>query len=149
MMTTATAARTTVRPMTIGKSWRPIEQATLGYGMGMSLSLAQLAHTILFIAGYVDGNRDGNWLAAAGLQPQRALGGRCGAAELAEPFGEPLAILGDDKHHQRPADQDLVGDAEQAHGPQVGRRHRPGRVGDHVRGWGGLEQFAVAFALGG
>jgi cell division protein FtsI (penicillin-binding protein 3) len=25
------------------KSWRPVEQATLGYGMGMSLSLAQLA----------------------------------------------------------------------------------------------------------
>jgi cell division protein FtsI (penicillin-binding protein 3) len=32
------------------KSWRPIEQATLGYGMGMSLSLAQLARAYTVFA---------------------------------------------------------------------------------------------------
>ena len=32
------------------KSWRPVEQATLGYGMGMSLSLAQLARAYTVFA---------------------------------------------------------------------------------------------------
>ena len=41
------AAAGKLRP---AKSWRPIEQATLGYGMGMSLSLAQLAHAYTVFA---------------------------------------------------------------------------------------------------
>ena len=41
------AAAGKVRPY---KSWRPIEQATLGYGMGMSLSLAQLARAYTVFA---------------------------------------------------------------------------------------------------
>ena len=41
------AAAGKLRP---AKSWRPVEQATLGYGMGMSLSLAQLAHAYTVFA---------------------------------------------------------------------------------------------------
>jgi cell division protein FtsI (penicillin-binding protein 3) len=41
------AAAGKVRPY---KSWRPIEQATMGYGMGMSLSLAQLARAYTVFA---------------------------------------------------------------------------------------------------
>jgi cell division protein FtsI (penicillin-binding protein 3) len=41
------AAAGRLRP---SKSWRPIEQATLGYGMGMSLSLAQLARAYTVFA---------------------------------------------------------------------------------------------------
>ena len=41
------AAAGKVRPY---KTWRPIEQATLGYGMGMSLSLAQLARAYTVFA---------------------------------------------------------------------------------------------------
>ena len=41
------AAAGRLRP---AKSWRPVEQATLGYGMGMSLSLAQLARAYTVFA---------------------------------------------------------------------------------------------------
>jgi cell division protein FtsI (penicillin-binding protein 3) len=41
------AAAGKIRPY---KSWRPIEQATMGYGMGMSLSLAQLARAYTVFA---------------------------------------------------------------------------------------------------
>jgi cell division protein FtsI (penicillin-binding protein 3) len=41
------AAAGKVRPY---KTWRPIEQATMGYGMGMSLSLAQLARAYTVFA---------------------------------------------------------------------------------------------------
>jgi cell division protein FtsI (penicillin-binding protein 3) len=60
------AAAGKVRPY---KSWRPIEQATLGYGMGMSLSLAQLARAYTVFA------RDGELVALTLVKTGAVAGG--------------------------------------------------------------------------
>ncbi|HSA68048.1 MAG TPA: penicillin-binding protein 2 [Burkholderiales bacterium] len=51
------------------KTWRPVEQATLGYGMGISLSLAQLARAYTVFA------RDGELVALTLVKTGAALSG--------------------------------------------------------------------------
>jgi len=51
------------------KTWRPVEQATLGYGMGMSLSLAQLARAYTVFA------RDGELVALTLVKTGAAVSG--------------------------------------------------------------------------
>ena len=98
------------------KSWRPIEQATMSYGYGLSASLFQMARSYTVFA------NGGKVIPATMLKTDAARRGRAGVLRA---HGEPGAQDAADgrrprRHGPEGADRGLLGGRQVGHGAQAG-----------------------------
>ena len=98
------------------KTWRPIEQATMSYGYGLSASLLQLARAYTVFAG------DGEPAAGDPAQARAAGGGRAGAQARDGPRGaRDAADVGRPRRHRaQGAGHRLLGGRQDRHRAQAG-----------------------------